>query len=168
LTSIEFGRITKPHGLRGEVKLRLHWEQSDALAAATTLTLVAPDGERRQLELQHARRVDKGYLVKFRGIDDCDGAEALRGHLVELPRAALPQLEPGEFYLCDLVGMSVQVAGAEHGKVVEVMSHPSVDSVIIELSDGRRAEQTLAEPWLVSVDVERGVIELSTADAFII
>lgn len=167
MTSIELGKITKPHGLRGEVKLRMHWDQSDALGSATALTVVLPRGDRRELKLQHARRVDKGYLVKFEGIDDCDAAETLRGSLVEISRSALPALEPGEFYLCDLVGMCVRVAGQDLGHVVEVMSHPSVDSVVIALVDGGRAEQTLAEPWLVSVDVEGGVIELSTSDALI-
>ena len=53
------------------------------------------------------------------------------------------------------------------GKVVEVLSHATVDSVVIELSDGRRAEQPLAEPWLVAVDVAKGQIELANTEAFI-
>ncbi|MEZ4223895.1 MAG: ribosome maturation factor RimM [Polyangiaceae bacterium] len=166
MNAIELGRITKPHGLVGELKLRLHWDQSTALDGVETLWLVVA-GERREFAVQRARRAGLGYLVKLVGVDDRDAADALRGARVEVARDALPPLAAGEYYLGDLLGFAVKVSETVIGHVREVQTHPSLDSVVIELEDGRRVEQPLVEPWLVAVDLALGCIELSGTDAFI-
>ena len=115
MTAIELGKITKPHGLRGEVKLRLHWDQSDSLGSLRSIHVVDGSGRRTTYAVDAARRVGKGYLLKLRGVDDCDAAEGLRDCRVEASRDELPALEPGEYYLCDLVGLRVQIEGGRNG-----------------------------------------------------
>ena len=83
---------------------------------------------------------------------------------MSVPRSALPPLEPGEYYLCDLVGAKVVAPGAEVGEVVEVRAHPSVDTIVVKTPDGTLLEQPLTDPWVVSVDAENKLVELSTLD----
>ena len=47
---IEVGLVTKPHGVRGAVKLRLHNPDSDALSDLGRLHLETSSGERRRIE----------------------------------------------------------------------------------------------------------------------
>jgi ribosomal 30S subunit maturation factor RimM len=87
---------------------------------------------------------------------------------VFVPRDAVPPLAPGEYYLVDLVGLSVRGPEGPVGEVVDVIVHPSVNSVSVRLTDGRLAEQPLAEPWVRRVSVEERVVELATLDGLIV
>jgi 16S rRNA processing protein RimM len=167
LSFVEIGVVTRPHGVRGDVRIRLHWAESDALERVKSVDLVRdgkPLGARR---LVSARRTPDAILVKFEGVDDRDAAERLRGADVRVDRDALPALEPGEYYLCDLIGARVVAPDGPVGEVVEVRTHPSVDTLVVKTADGSLVEQAIADPWIASVDTERRVVELSTRDGLI-
>jgi len=53
------------------------------------------------------------------------------------------------------------------GRVTEVRVHPSVDTLVIEAPDGRKFEQVIAEPWIVRVDTEGKLVELSSDEGLI-
>jgi len=52
----------------------------------------------------------------------------------------------------------------EIGEVTGIASHPTVDVIVLRLSDGSSAEQALAEPWLASVDVAARQVILNSLD----
>jgi 16S rRNA processing protein RimM len=106
-------------------------------------------------------------LLRLDGIDTREAAESLRGCTISVDRGALPPLEPGEYYLCDLVGMRALGPSGDIGRVVEVQVHPTVDAVVIEMDDGKRVEQPLTEPWVERVDVDEGVLVLATTDGMV-
>jgi 16S rRNA processing protein RimM len=167
LKRVEIGKITRPHGLRGEVRIQLHFAGSETLDQVESVCLSRDGtdlGERRIVALRPA---DKALLARFEGVDDRDAAERLRGVSVSVPRDALPPLEEGEYYLCDLIGAKVVGPDGDIGKVVDIRVHPSVDSLVILHRDGRTLEQALVPPWVESVDAERGVVELSSTDGLI-
>jgi 16S rRNA processing protein RimM len=88
----------------------------------------------------------------------------LHGATVSVARSVLPPLEPGEYYLIDLVGAKVVGPDGEVGEVTGIVSHPTVDVVVLRLNDGSSAEQPLSEPWLQSVDATERRIVLSSLD----
>jgi len=149
LSQVEIGRVVKPHGIRGEVGVLLHYVESDLLEKIRTVTLQTPDGESFAAELERAVRMGKGYRVKFLGFEDRTAAERLRAAVLLVPRELFPPLTAAESYLVDLVGAIVtDPAGGRFGVVVAVQSYPSVDSVIIEKPDGARVEQPLVDNWV--------------------
>jgi len=103
-------------------------------------------------------------LVKLHGVDDRNAAEALHGASVSVPRAVLPALEPGEYYLADLVGAKLTGPEGVVGEVTAVVSHPTVDVVLVRLPDGKTVEQALSPPWLSHVDVAARLIVLHSLD----
>jgi 16S rRNA processing protein RimM len=164
---VEIGRVTRPHGIRGELRVQLHWPESDAFEHAGSVTLERDGRTLFSGKVVSARRAEKAVLLKLQGVDDRNAAESFRDALVSVPRSALPPLEPGEYYLCDLVGAKVVAPGAEVGEVVEVRAHPSVDTIVVKTPDGTLLEQPLTDPWIVSVDAEKKLVELSTTDGLI-
>jgi 16S rRNA processing protein RimM len=95
--SIELGRISRPHGLRGEIEVRLHWPESTALLEAENVVLCAPPttaagSERRVYRVRYARATPKGVLLCLDDVADRDAAEALKGWTVSLERTAMPPL----------------------------------------------------------------------------
>ena len=161
--TLEVGRVSKAHGILGELRIVPHWDGSDALAHADKIWLTYK-GQRVAHAIERARAVPRAFLVKLRGIDDRNAAEALHGATVEVERALLPPLEPGEYYLVDLVGAKVFGPEGEVGEVTGIASHPTVDVIVLRLLDGTSAEQPLSQPWLDSVDVAERRVLLSSLD----
>jgi 16S rRNA processing protein RimM len=166
LKTLEIGFVERAHGLRGELRVRLHFIGSDALDDAERLTLCK--GQRRQeFEIVAQRRAAAAYLVQLTGVASREEAEKWRGATVEVERAALPPLEPGEYYLADLVGATVRDAEGEIGVVTDIAMHPTVDSVLITTPAGLVLEQPLVDAWLLSVDTAAQVIVLKSRDGLI-
>jgi 16S rRNA processing protein RimM len=91
--------------------------------------------ERRLLSIRDA---GKGAVARLEGIADRSAAEALRGSVVEVDRAALPPLEEGEYYHADLIGLpALDRDGMQVGSVVSVENYGAGDLLEIELSAGR-------------------------------
>ena len=164
---LEVGVITRPHGVRGEVKVRLHWPDSDALGLVDRVLGRWGDGRERWLDLVGVRRSNRELLVRVAGVTDRDQAEELRGCALLVERASLPPLAAGEYYLVDLVGARVECGGSVVGTVVAVRPYDTVDVVVIRTSEGKQFEQPLLEPWVVNVDAPGRRVELSTLDGLI-
>src|SRR5690554_7395020 len=54
--------------------------RSDTLYHVEQVLLESPRGQRSQRRVAAVRATGKGLLLRLDGVDDCDGAEALRGH----------------------------------------------------------------------------------------
>lgn len=148
--------------------MELYWKGSDTLLGADQVLLETSGEAPRQFRIEKARRADKAILLKLSGVDDRDAAARLRGAAVLVPRADLPELEPDEVYLIDLVGAQVTGPEGAIGRVVEVKAHPSVDTLVIDLGDGRLAEQPLSEGFIARIDLEAHLVELKTLDGLIV
>lgn len=150
---LRVGRVARAHGLKGELEVRLDWEDGESLLDASEVELEAADGRRSAHGVQRARATPKGVLVQLEGISDRTAAEARLGTVVYIARAELPELEEGEYYLADLVGVAVSGPDGFRGRVVEVQMYPSVDAIVIETPQGERFEQPLIDEWIERVDV---------------
>jgi 16S rRNA processing protein RimM len=123
------------HGVRGEVRLKLFSNSIDSLA--TNELLCVGGVERRLISI---RETAKMAVARFEGIADRAAAESLRGSLVEIDRSALPELDEGEYYHVDLIGLdAVDAADNPIGTVTAVENYGAGDLLEIETKDGRRS-----------------------------
>jgi 16S rRNA processing protein RimM len=165
---LEVGRVARAHGIQGAVKVALHWTESPALDDAESVWLTMPNGTERELSIESLSEGGRKQLVvKFKGVKTRNDAEALQGARVSVERRLLPALAPGEYYLVDLIGARVLGPDGPIGEVVDIAVHPSIDSILVRTADGKVQEQPLSAPWLVRVDTQARVIELSGTDGFI-
>jgi 16S rRNA processing protein RimM len=165
--TIRMGRVTRAHGVAGELEVRPDWEHSRGLLAATEVLLESESGALEARRVRASRQTPKGLLLRLEGIEDRDAAEARTGNVVRVARDVLPKLKDGEYYLCDLVGATVTCSEGPIGEVVEVQMYPSVDAVVIEAPDGERFEQPLLDEWIARVDVSARQIMLASRDGLI-
>ncbi len=164
---LEVGVILRAHGLRGDVRVRLHWAGSDTLENVPAVLLRSDKGLDVSYVVQSARRSPQGLLLKLDGVGDRDAADALRGARVLVAREYLPPMQEGEFFLTDLVGATVRCGDEVIGVVESIRVHPSVDCLVILSPQGKRLEQPVVEHWLESVNVDQGEIVLATRDGLI-
>lgn len=165
--TIRVGRVTRAHGVVGELEVRPDWAESRDWLSAKHVVLESEAGVLEPRAVRSSRRTPKGVLLLLDGIDDRDAAEARRGCTVHVNRDALPRLGAGEYYLCDLVGATVSAPDGVVGTVVEVQMYPSVDAIMIEGADGSLFEQPLLDEWIATVDVESRRVELVSRDGLL-
>ena len=101
---LPIGAIVGPQGIKGQFKVKPFTATPQALSAYGPVTL--DDG--RQLQLQVTSVNAKGLaIVRAKGVETREAAEALRGVTLHVSRDRLPDLDDGEIYHADLLGMAV-------------------------------------------------------------
>jgi 16S rRNA processing protein RimM len=131
---IALAAVAGAHGIKGEVRLKLFSDGIDSLRRSEKLYVA---GVERKLVTV---RDGKTAVARFEGVADRGAAEALRGSLVEIDRAALPPLAEGEYYHADIIGLPVvDRAGSAIGAVVAVENYGAGDLLEVELMDGRKS-----------------------------
>ena len=132
---VALAAVAGAHGVKGEVRLKLFGDSPANLASQEKIYVGGM--ERRLLGI---REGGKTALAKLEGVSDRSDAEALRGKLVEIDRAALPPLEEGEYYHSDLIGLAcVDQEGEPIGTVVAVENFGAGDLLEVELQGGRKS-----------------------------
>ncbi len=157
MSLVQIGRLSRPHGLRGEVVLDRVSLSPEELEAVGSFTWEGPEGERRVLALASARPAHDCVLVRFEGVTDRDQAARLtHGHLLA-DRERVPDAGPGMAYTFQLVGLRVVTGdGRDLGVVAEVLqtgAHP-----IYVVRGAREIMIPAAPPVVRNVDLGGGVI----------
>lgn len=156
--SILVGRFLGAFGVRGELKLHSFTEPSRAVLGYQPWTLRDARGKERELSGARGRETAKGIVVTLPGIDDRDGAEALRGTEVRVSRSVLPPPAPGEYYWVDLEGLRVvNVEGASLGTVSHLFSTGAND-VLVAQGERERMIPFVQPDFIRSVDFDAGVV----------
>ncbi len=163
---IPLAQVARPHGVRGEVRLKLFNKDSDLLLDAEEVGVRLADGTEHEITVTGARRADDAILMKFHSVETRDRADELRDALISLRRRAFPALAEDEFYACDIEGADVVMEdGQLVGKVREFLSYPSVDALRIRPEGGgKEFEVPLTTAYVEKVDVGGNVVRLVTLD----
>ncbi|HVT07719.1 MAG TPA: ribosome maturation factor RimM [Polyangia bacterium] len=151
--TLPIGVLGRPHGVAGEIFLRPYDHGGDAVEELTEI-LVGRDGRWGTRRLIAWRRVNEGYLVRLDGVKDREAAAALTLSEVRASRAALPPLEPGEFYVEDVPGLAVEdESGRSLGTVQGTFWSGAHDIATVVAPDGTERLIPLVPAHVVSVDV---------------
>ena len=164
-TWVPLAEIARPHGVKGELRLRLFNKTSDALLGQDEVLVRLKDGGEHEVSVERARRADDAILMKLHSVDDRDRAEELRGALVCVRRRDFEEAESGEFYAIDVVGAEVKLAGERVGTVAELVTYPSVEVLLVHADDGKGDwEIPLTEMYIARIDVAAKLVELVSLD----
>ncbi len=122
---LEVGRITKAHGLRGEVVVYLTSDRDERVSRGAELhtdrgqTLVVASSKRHQ---------DR-WIVAFEQITTREAAEAARGTVLSAP----PIVDPDALWVHELIGCTVvDRDGVERGVIESVMDNPASDLLVLD------------------------------------
>lgn len=164
------GEILRPHGVRGELKMRLLTDYPERLKTLKQVFLArsvdAPSP--RSYTIETVRPHQEYALIRFQDVLDRDAADRLRGMLVMIDIENAVPLEEGEFYLYQLLGLQVQTAEGEVlGKVTEVLETGANDVYVVR---GDRYGEVLvpATPHtIISTDIAGGLITVSLPEGLL-
>jgi 16S rRNA processing protein RimM len=132
--TVAVGRITRPHGIHGELAVLVLSEVAERFAQGATVWL--EDG--RTLTVASVRPHGDRLLVRFREIADRTAAEGHKGALLVVAESMSPPLPEGSWWDHQLEGCSVATdGGVELGTLREVI-HTAANDVWSVVDDADR------------------------------
>lgn len=152
------GRVVKPHGLEGEVLIRVMSDNPNRFDPGSEL-LLGPDPQAgRRVRVRESRRHLGRLLLTLDQAATLHEAELLRGELLFVAASDLQELEADAFWEHQLVGMTVRhQCGVTLGTVHEVLGRPGQDLWSIETPSGHVLFPAAGQ-LVISVDRDTGVI----------
>jgi 16S rRNA processing protein RimM len=139
--------------VRGEIALRPYNPRGRALADLRHIILVR-EGRREAREIVACRPVEGGYLVRLDGVESREAAAGLTLSEVQVARAALPALSPGEYYVEDVAGCAVlDESGGALGTAMGTFWNGAHDVVTVAGPDGREHLIPLVPDFVLTVDI---------------
>jgi 16S rRNA processing protein RimM len=130
---ISIGKVQKPHGVKGELKIELLTDHPGRFSALERVFLASPRGEVRQCTVSTVRyRNGKPFLL-LAGYDSPEKARELNGWLVQVPEEEAVPLPEGQYYWFELIGMEVESeAGERLGRIVDIFPTGSNDVYVMQ------------------------------------
>ena len=124
LEFVEAGEIVTTHGVRGEMKV-LPWVDSPEILCEFDRCLIGGV----EYEIENCRVQKTCNLLKVKGIDTMEAAQAMRGKTVELYRE---DIDDEVIFAAELIGMEVYAEGECIGKIKEVLDYPGNSVYVVK------------------------------------
>ena len=136
---IALGIIRKAHGVRGEASVESWSDSPERFTEVSSVTLVSPDeASTRDAVIESVRLHAGRALIKFAGIDSPEEVQLLQNWTVEIPSDDARKLDEDEYFLHDLVGLTlIDADGAHRGKVIEIEETGGGLLLVVEGPKGR-------------------------------
>lgn len=120
--AVIIGQIGAPHGVKGWIHVRSFTEPSNNLKNFSEWNLFLRDQKNSKvLKVEEIREHSNHFIVKLKDIEDRDTAASFTNCKIAIERDTLPKLNDKEYYLADLLGMSVYNE-AENGQLIGVVT----------------------------------------------
>jgi 16S rRNA processing protein RimM len=164
---ITLARAVKTQGRHGEVAAEIHTDIPGRLHAGMKILALAEDGSRRELQIDDVWPHKNWLVLKFAGVDSISDAELLTGRELQLPASERAKLEPGAFYVSDLVGCTLFDRGRELGLVSDVRFGAGEAPLLVVGSGKNEHEIPYAQVFLERADLEHKRIEMNLPEGLL-
>jgi len=131
---IPFGKVSKTHGLSGEVRIFPFSRKVENLSTLERI-FIQKKREEKPLEFKIVRKRPEKHsaIVGLEGIKSVDAAEELQGCIVLVEASDLPETEENEYYWFQLVGLRVYTTEDKYvGKVEDLIESASQSLLVVK------------------------------------
>ena len=165
--AIPLGKVVATHGIRGQLRLVLYSGEFSSVAGLDSLMLKDDGGSMETFGVAAVTRHGKKALVSLKGFDGINQVLHLVGRELFVRRDQLPELEDGEYYWCDLVGLQVVTDRGEHlGKLSDIIVTGSNDVYVVKSGEREYLIPALADVVL-EINPEEGFMKVCPPDGLL-
>ncbi|HUF39014.1 MAG TPA: ribosome maturation factor RimM [Anaerolineales bacterium] len=149
---IVVGRIGRPHGVKGEVRLKILTDFPERLVAGKQVYL----GENKApVTILGLRGAGDSLILSLAGVSDRIEAGLLRSTFVYVHLSEVPDLPEGEFYSHDLIGLEVITElGETLGRISEILYTGANDVLVVVGEGGIERLLPAIDDVILSIDLE--------------
>ena len=149
---IVIGRVGAAHGIRGELRIIPLTDFPERFAALREVMV----GD-ELLHIESVKPQGKNFLMRFREYAVREDAQKLTGRHLTVARAEAAPLDEGEYYVFDIVGLTVyDEEDNELGTVENVLRTGSNDVYAVRSEDGREILIPALRKVVRTIDVPNG------------
>jgi 16S rRNA processing protein RimM len=130
------GNITGVHGVKGWVKVFSDTSPRENILSYSPWRIA--EGNQMQIVAVSGRLQGKNVVARVEGIDQRDQAIELIGCKIYILPEQLPQLNEGDYYWSDLIGLEVESLDAEPLGTIETMMETGANDVMVLRGDRER------------------------------
>ena len=142
---LQVGIITSPHGIKGEVKV---FPTTDDVVRFKKLkeVILEEKRSRRTVEIEQVKFFKNMVILKLKGIDSMNDAEKLRNTPLLVSRENAVKLKPGEYFICDLIGLQVSDEDGKFlGTLTEVIQTGANDVYVIKMENEKLHDDEIGD-----------------------
>ena len=158
---IVVGKLGSSYGIRGWLRIFSFTEFSDSIFDYTPW-YIQRAGKWQEVIVASFKPHNQDMIVKLKGVDDRDQANALTNFEVFVDAEKFPELNNGDFYWKDLIGCRVKtIKDYDLGQVTDLMETGSNDVLVVKanLKDAFGATERLIpfvdDQFIKQVDLDR-------------
>ncbi len=158
----EVGKIVKPHGLKGYVKVLVLTTDKDRFKVDDTDYIISG----KKFRIAEVKKLGKNVILKFFNIDDRDGSDLLRDEMIYIEQESLIELNENEYYAHDILDCAVYDRdNILIGTVIDVyfLSSSVID---VHRPDGSDITILFKKEFLSNVDTVNKIINLKYSISF--
>jgi 16S rRNA processing protein RimM len=161
------GKIAKPQGIKGEVKVEIITSFPEHFLDLDELIIEMNDGL-RTYSIESVRLSDRFAFIKFTDIHDRNAAETLRNKKLLIPEDELRELEQDEFYIHHLIGMDVyDENNSLLGKIEDVVQSVSGDTFVMKTPDNVEILVPAVKDFIRDVNLNENKITIHVIDGLL-
>jgi 16S rRNA processing protein RimM len=154
---LEILEITKPHGLKGEMRAKYYCDEPDEIGEFDVLYLGA---DKQPVKLISWRLQRNMVVIELEGINSVEAAQKLAGTLLYIDRGDI-ELDPDTWFIRDLIGLEVCDADNSvlYGIVEEILQNAPTDVYSIRSKEGKQLLFPAIPEVLIDVNIaERKIL----------
>ncbi len=149
------GRVIKPHGVKGKIKIGYFGEDSRQFHLYRKVFIEDRTGRLQSHEVLEATPQPPRLILQLKDIRTVEEARPLVGKEIYIPKASLPDLPEGEYYWVEIIGMEVETEnGKRIGRVKEILPTGSHDIYVVQ-GEKREIFLPAVEGVIQSIDREK-------------
>ena len=131
------GRVIKPRGLKGELKVEIITSFPEHLLQLKQL-FVKKNEQWQAHSVVQSKRSGKYAYLKFQDVHTLEQAEDFRNMELYIEQDQLTELDNDEYYVHDLIGVQVlDEKGSVLGEITDVETYTSNDVYVVLTKDGK-------------------------------
>lgn len=160
---VAVGRVSSPHGVRGELSVFPLTDFPERFQAMDSIDLYRGDVLVRTLSVKRVRfNEGRDSLILESELRDRDEAAALSGALILIDAEDRVELPEGHFWVDDLIGLKAEdMEGRPLGTVENILSAGANETYEIRDFEGRLHYVPAVEAFVRDIDLERGRLRVS-------
>ena len=168
MEKIKIGKIVNAVALRGEVKV-YHYSDYKERFEELDIILLERKGKYEEYGIEGVRYQKEMVILKLKGVNDRNAAEALKERDIYITEADLRELPEDTFYIRDLIGCKVLNGenDSEIGEITDVLQNSAQDIYQIRLANGKEALIPVVAEFVKEVDIEQKTVKIRLIPGFI-
>ena len=154
----EIGQIVNTFGIKGLVKVKPFTDDLERFEELKSV-FVVKNKELVEMQIEEVKYHKNLVLIKFKGIEDMNMAERLKGCYIKIQRKDARKLPEDTYFIADLIGVKVyDEDGNLLGKVDDIYNNKVHDIYVIKDDLGKQILLPSTKEVIKEIDIDNDKI----------